>query len=289
MAVHRGMLERERESKYMFCPSRFFVCLITYAIVMLGGISVSVADDLFSLSDTDYITISDFENNGVASVTAAESLIEQSKYKDKIVPPCSNNVHADRPYIQCPVSEQSKSKKYYRFYFMSLGSDTSGQPSYPTTVSVNMPLTTEAAEQYVKDYQKRNNISLTNCSTDTTNQSITCDNPDNTKCTFTFSKFINENQFENDTAESHEEAQKKVKEYANCSGTSWAAKNQNIVNCRVDGDGFQQEFKFNFKEIKNLSLSEEQQKLVDGLKSDIQIVVNAFNKRKAELEKTDKK
>ena len=273
----------------MFCPSRFFVCLITYAIVMLGGISVSVADDLFSLSDTDYITISDFENNGVASVTVAESLIEQSKYKDSMEPPCSNNVHADRPYIQCHLKTPTNAKKYYRFYFMSLGSDSSGQPSYPTTVSVNMPLTPAAAALYVEDYKKRKQIDLTDCELNETDQSITCNNPDNTKCTFTFSKFINENQFENDTAESHEDAQDKVMEYAGCSGTSWAAKNQNIVNCRVDGDGFQQEFKFNFKEIKNPSWSEEQQKLISELKSDIQIVVDAFNNKKAELEKTGKK
>jgi len=78
-------------------------------------------DDLFSLEDTDYITISDFENNGVASVTDAEQLIEKSKHNEKIDPPCTSDTNADKPYVQCPLKTPTSSKKYYRFYFMSLG------------------------------------------------------------------------------------------------------------------------------------------------------------------------
>lgn len=83
-------------------------------------------DDESKYDEAKYIAIADFENNGVASVTAAEKMIQDSKYINNIVPPCTNDVNADRPYVQC--DNKDPKLKPYRFYFMSLGPKTSDSP-----------------------------------------------------------------------------------------------------------------------------------------------------------------
>lgn len=81
---------------------------------------VASNDDLFELDDSDSQTlpISDFETTVIDSDHKAITLIEKSKFGDKIDSCNDVNANSDRPYIKCDIKNSTKK---YKFYFKSIG------------------------------------------------------------------------------------------------------------------------------------------------------------------------
>lgn len=80
----------------------------------------SINDDLFKLDDGDSQTVSvfDFETKALDSDFEAITLIEKSKFGDKIDSCNDVNANSDRPYIKCDIKNSTKK---YKFYFKSIG------------------------------------------------------------------------------------------------------------------------------------------------------------------------
>ena len=81
---------------------------------------VASNDDLFELDDSDSqtVSVSDFETKALDSDFEAITLIEKSKYGNDIDSCNDVNANSDLPYIKCDIKNSTKK---YKFYFKSIG------------------------------------------------------------------------------------------------------------------------------------------------------------------------